>query len=125
MDSEYPQAWGGLKHPWTRRELLGYLDELSSPDPLAFWAAERRNGLVSGFDQIINYLFDDVVLDQGAIGYSLFDGKEVQLITSLKEPLEKIVDDLPMGTDEESASHPLWGEVRKRAAFAKDRMIAR
>jgi hypothetical protein len=125
MDDTYPASWRSLKHPWTRRNLLDVLGELSSEEPCVLWAEQRRQGLVADFDQVIHFLFDDVVLDEAGIGYSLFDAGEVRAIASLKEALGTIVEDLPRGTEGESVSHPLWAEVRKRAASAKDRLASR
>ena len=125
MDRHFPPSWSPLKHPWNRRDLLAYLDDLASEAPLAVWAEERQWGAVSGFDQIIHFLFDDVILDDEGIGYSLFDESEDRLIGDLKEPLSTICDDLPNGSDEESVGHPLWDEVRRRAATAKDAMALR
>src|SRR4051812_15361443 len=115
MDTDYPASWDGLSHPWTRRDLLTLLDELTIEEPCKLWAKQRSEGKVVGFDEAIHFFFDDHDFDAGDIGLSLFDENEVRLLNNLKEPLGTICDDLPDGNDFESVGHPLWGEVRKQA----------
>ena len=67
MDKDFPASWEELKHPWTRRELLTLLDELTVEDPCKLWTEQRRRGLVIGFDEVVHFLFDDHDLDTGDI----------------------------------------------------------
>lgn len=120
MESEFPASWSQLEHPWVRRELLAYLDDLSAADPVATWAEERRNGLISGFGQVIDYLFEDLTAYDNPVGFWALDEDEVRLIASLREPLAIINGDLSAYADEEAVAHPVWGDVRECASKARN-----
>jgi hypothetical protein len=117
MDA-YPQNWAGLKYPWKRAELIESLRELSAADPCALWADERRQGLISGIDEVFHFLFDDNDFDDGAVGLSLLDPSETILIEAVKQPLERIVAEHPKGDDRAFTTHRLWSDVRSAAAAA-------
>ena len=125
MNLEIPASWAELKQPQVRRELLLILDELTSEDPCQVWADERRQGLIAGFDEVIHFFFDDHDFDAGYVGISLLDEAEVGLIERVKRPLGAICDDLPHGEDVQSATHPLWQEVRQSSVRALTAMRGR
>jgi len=117
MDA-YPRNWAGLKYPWKRAELIEYLRELSAADPCAIWADERRQGLISGIDDVFHFFFDDNDFDDGAVGWSLLDPSEAGLIEAVKQPLRRILSEHPNGDDQAFARHSSWSEVRSAAATA-------
>jgi len=120
----YPQNWAGLKYPWKRAELIEYLRELSAADPCAIWADERRQGLISGIDEVFHFFFDDNDFDGRAVGWSLLDPSEAILIEAVKQPLERILAEHPQGDDRAFTTHRLWSDVRSAAAAAFARVAA-
>jgi hypothetical protein len=118
MTPAYPPNLSALAYPHIRAELLLYLDELSSADPRQTWRAELEQGLISGVDQVIHFLFDDHDFDQRDVGSSLFDMREVGAVGAVKVALGRVIDALPHGGDDEYATHPLWATVREAAVAA-------
>jgi hypothetical protein len=114
----YPASWNGLSHPGRRSELLGYLEELATPDPRPLWHEERGRGQSSDIDQVFHFFFDDHDFDESAIGYILFDEREVQAVAVVKIALELILADHPDGTDDDFVEHRGWPKVREAAASA-------
>ena len=125
MNATYPAGWASLKHPWTRQELMEVLRELASDDPCGIWEEERRTGHLSGFSFfIVEWLFDDAVIDEHGIGFCLFDMDEVRAIDAVKGPIDKISDKMPNASNEEVVAHPLWPEVKRLAQAAIDKLGA-
>lgn len=118
MEPPYPPRWAGLRYPWQRAELLCYLEELTVPDPRERWAADGREGRISGIDEVIHFFFDDHDFDQGDIGASLFDIAEVALVQSIKSELDWIIQQLPHGGDDEYVTHAHWPAVTAAAVAA-------
>ncbi|MBB4857768.1 hypothetical protein HNO88_001079 [Novosphingobium chloroacetimidivorans] len=111
-----------LLWPHLRVELTQYLAELTADDPKALWQEARQLGLVSGIDQVFHFFFDDHDFDRSAVGYSLVSKAEVQSIEAVKLALEAILDLVGDAGDDDFVCHPLWGEVRRAAAVASDRL---
>ena len=118
MAEDFPETWAGLKYPWIRNELLVALDELTLEDLDKLWSAQASQGWCVGFDEVIHFFFDDQDFDEGGIGFSLLNEGEAQSIRELKVALGVICDDLPVGTNEQSLSHPIWPQVRRLASAA-------
>ena len=125
MEDPHPSAWKDLRFPWQRTELLGYLEELSSRDPLQQWAKERREGLISGIDETIHFFFDDHDFDPSDVGVCLMDLGEVELIQAVKSALNRIIQERPNGGDAEYVGHPNWAAVQAAAKAAHRELSAR
>ncbi len=115
MEPSYPSSWAELRYPWQRAELLAYLEELAAPDPRPQWAADLQRGLISGVDQVIHFFFDDHQFDETAVGVSLLDLTEVGFVQSVMHELDKIIEDLPKGGDNEYIAHARWPAVTAAA----------
>lgn len=111
-----------LSRPWTRTELVGRLEELVVADPRPIWIEEARNGLASGVDEVLHFLFDDHDLDERALGEVLVDTDEVAAMQGLLAALDHLVRRLPRGGDDDYVSHPDWPAVTKAARSALDRL---
>lgn len=120
MDPPYPPSWAELSYPWQRAELLLYLEELAAPDPRRQWAADSRAGYVCGIDQVIHFFFDDHDFDEGDVGVSLLDQAEVALVQAVKHQLDRIIQQLPNGGDDEYVAHRDWPAVTAAAVAARD-----
>lgn len=118
MSALYPGSWSELRYPWIRAELIEYLREISVADPRPIWKAEAAQGLISGVDQLIHFLFDDHELDGSDIGLFLFDQTEVASMQKVKAALNPIIDALPYGGDDDYVSHALWPAVAEAAKAA-------
>ena len=113
-----------LSQPHARSELKAYLSELCANDPRPTWIAEQQRGLVSGIDQIFHFFFDDNDFDKSAVGRSLRNSKEVQLVGAVKRALEAIVVAVGDANDDTFVSHPLWPKVRQTATIALSQLVA-
>lgn len=109
------QVDAGLEWPWVRRELIAYLEELSVPDPRPLWRAEAQQGLVAGIDQVIHFFLDDHEFDAAAIGFVLLNQQEVESMKQVTTSLERILNALPHGRDDDYVEHPFWPEVARVA----------
>src|SRR6476619_1900757 len=125
MEQNYTATWATLKHPWTRRDLMLSLQELTSDNPVELWAEQRREGLVVGFSEAIHFFFDEHDFNAGDVGFSLFDDGEIGLIAAVKGPLDSICTDLPNGNDLQSVRHPMWADVRRASSNALAQMRPR
>ena len=113
-----------LSQPHARSEFKAYLLELCANDPRPAWIAEQQRGLVSGIDQIINFFFDDNDFDESAVGGSLRNSKEVELVGAVKTALEAIVDAVGDANDDTFVSNPLWPQVGQTATIALSQLVA-
>lgn len=89
---------------------------------MVLWEGERQRGLASGIDQVFHFLFDDHDFDASAIGYTLLNEAEVRSIETVKLSLEAILDLVGDAGDIDFVSHPLWADVKRAAAVARDRL---
>lgn len=120
MDT-YPPSWASLSHPWVRRELILNLEELATPDPRPIWAANRREGLVVGANQVVHFLFDDNDFGQSSIGAMLLSADEVAVIDAVKRELDPIINGVPAdGGDDGYVTHPRWPRVTAAAMTARN-----
>jgi hypothetical protein len=94
-----------------RAELLLDLAELADPRATAKWLAPDPNGPIIGMKQTMHFFFDDHDFDNGAIGWSLFDDREVRAIDSLKVAIESVFLSDRGGDDAAYLSSPLWQAV--------------
>lgn len=111
----------GLSQPWTRTELIAFLEELASDDPRPGWIDEVRRGLVSGVDEVVHFFFDDHDFGERALGEVLIDADEVAAIKAVQAALSHLVDLLPDGSDDDYVRHRDWPAVTlaARAALAR------
>ena len=107
-----------LTKPEKRAEIILYLKELAADDPTELWRNERKRGLVSDIDQIFHFFFDDNNFDDGDIGASLLDSKEVSSIHEVKSLLDAMLTDLPNGDDADFVKHSLWPSLRAKTRAA-------
>ena len=107
-----------LTQPEKRAEIILYLKELAADDPTELWQNERKRGLVSDIDQIFHFFFDDNDFDDGDIGASLLDSKEVSSIHEVKSLLDAMLTDLPNGDDADFVKHSLWPSLRAKTRAA-------
>ncbi|WP_442780897.1 SCO4402 family protein [Caulobacter sp. SL161] len=125
MERDFPPDWADLLNPWIRVELIAYLEELAIPDPRPIWRAQAKQGLISGVDQVIHFFFDDHDFDDSDVGSCLFDQAEVALVQSVKRALDRLVEKLPYGGDEEYVTNPLWKSVTASASAAHEAIRGR
>jgi len=125
MERDFPPDWADLRYPWIRAELIAYLEELAILDPRPIWRAEAKQGLISDVDQVIHFFLDDHDFDDRDVGASLFDQAEVALVQSVKRALDRLVEKLPDGGDDEYVTNPLWKAVTASASAAHGAISAR
>ncbi|AZS20487.1 hypothetical protein CSW63_07370 [Caulobacter sp. FWC26] len=125
MKEDFPPGWADLRYPWIRAELIAYLEEIATPDPRPIWRAEAQQGLISDVDQVMHFFFDDHDFDEKAVGVYLFDTAEVALVQSVKYALDRLVQKLPHGGNDEYVTDPLWKAVTASASAAYDAISAR
>ena len=116
----YPPSWASLSHPWVRRDLILNLQELATPDPRPLWAAQRREGLVVGANQVVHFLFNDNDFGEPSIGAMLRSTDEVAVIDAVKRELDLVIDGLPSdGPDDDYVTHRRWPYVTAAALTAR------
>ena len=104
-----------LTYPNMRTELVGHLEDLSSPDKIAHGGP---NG--SLLDYAVNFLFDDTVLAENArqaIGWFLYDASEADAVQAVADTLSSVLD--IHGTDKSDAEYTRCAEWNAVVANAQ------
>jgi len=108
---------GMIRDNETRTELIGHLRDLASGDPRSCWEGERKQGLISGIDEVFHFFFDDHDFG-GAVGPILAGAEELAAVSDLKHALGEVLDAVGDRGDDEFVTHPLWPAVRSAASKA-------
>ena len=74
-------------------------------------------------NEVFHFFFDDHDFDNSAVGLSLYDVNEVELVGAVKQALNAVLDHVGDADDEPFVSHPLWHQVRQAAVTAATQMV--
>ncbi|TAJ72816.1 MAG: hypothetical protein EPO51_07785 [Phenylobacterium sp.] len=74
---------------------------------------------------MIHFLFDDHDFDETEVGECLLDKSEAALVQTVKRELDRIIQELPKGGDDEYVVHPNWPTVTAAAVAAHSAMSRR
>ena len=102
------------------------LDVIAALDRLAtITLANANDG--PDLSSAVHWLVDDTFWDQHSpaeeIGLLVRDQAEADAVTTVLDPLLSVLDELgPIRADKEFLQHPLWPEVARSAADARDRL---